>query len=183
MDLNKLQDSLNSTAASSDTEGLPPVESWDPPFCGDIGMQIKRSGQWFYQGSPIGRKKLVRLFSTILKRESDQYYLVTPVEKVSVNVEDVPFVIIQWEKTNGIIHVTTQTEDVFTLDKDHPVELRNDAASQAEVPYIKVRRNLWARVHQNVFYQWAEVAELKQADGQTHASLTSGDCTFSLGSV
>lgn len=181
MDLNKLQQSLGGSATNNGAKGLPPVESWDPPYCGDIGMQIKRSGQWFYQDSPIGRKKLVRLFSTILKKQDDQYYLVTPVEKVLVNVEDVPFIIIQWEQTPDGIQVTTQTDDVFIVSASHPVELRPDSISNSEIPYINVRRNLWARVHQNVFYQWAEIAEMKGSGDSTYAAMTSGNYTFSLG--
>lgn len=183
MDLNKLQNSLSANSTTSETKGLPPVELWDPPFCGDIGMQIKRNGQWFYQGSPIGRKKLVRLFSTILKKQHNQYFLVTPVEKVSVEVEDVPFVITQWEQTKDGIQVKTQTEDVFTINNSHPVELRHDSNSQAEVPYINVRRNLWARVHQNVFYQWAEIAEIQHSGNESFASIVSGDYRFSLGNI
>ena len=183
MDLNKLQSSLDTAESQGEESGLPPVELWDPPFCGDIGMQINRSGQWLYQNSPIGRKKLARLFSTILKKEDDQYFLVTPVEKVSVNVEDVPFVVVQWENTAKGIQVTTQTEDVFIISDSHPVELRYDATSDTQLPYVNVRRNLWARIHQNVFYQWAEIAELVESNSTTAAFLQSGDYRFSLGSL
>jgi hypothetical protein len=183
MDLNKLQLSLGDSGKKQGITELPPVESWDPPYCGDIGLQIKRSGQWYYQGSPIGRRKLTRLFSTILIKQQDQYFLVTPVEKVLVNVEDVPFVITQWSQTRDGIQVSTQTEDVFILGATHPVELRQDSISNTAIPYVKVRRNLWARVHQNVFYQWAEIAEIKDTGNSLWASVNSGDYTVNLGTV
>ncbi|WP_100642376.1 DUF1285 domain-containing protein [Alteromonas facilis] len=181
MDLNQLQKSLGDNAAE---QSLPPVERWNPAFCGDIDINIARNGQWFYMKSPIGRKALVRLFSTIIKREDDEYFLVTPVEKVRITVEDVPFVITEWEQQDEKLVVKTQTDDVVVVGEQHPVELRYDEASQTHIPYVNVRRNLWARIHQNIFYQWAEIARLEeQDDGSTEALLMSGDYEFSIGQV
>ncbi|MDM7861996.1 DUF1285 domain-containing protein [Alteromonas sp. ASW11-36] len=179
MDLNKLQASLVDSSATK----IPPVEQWDPAFCGDIDIHIKRNGDWFYNGSPIGRAALVRLFASIIKFENDKYYLVTPVEKVGICVDDVPFVITQWQRVSGVIKVKTQTDDWVLLGQNHPVELRHDAISDSFIPYVKVRRNLWGRVHQNVFYQWAQEAEITQFNGTESAVMHSGDYTFSIGSV
>jgi hypothetical protein len=181
MDLSKLEASVNQ-ADGGKSDKLPPVELWDPPFCGDIGLEIKRNGQWFYQNSPIGRKKLARLFSTILKKEGDDYFLVTPVEKVSVKVDDVPFVITLWNATGNGIEVETQTQDRCLLSAKHPVELRFDKEHGAQIPYVNIRRNLWARVHQNVYYQWAELANINEDGSSVTATLNSGDYQFSLGS-
>jgi hypothetical protein len=91
-------DSLIAAARAAEKQGkLPPVHLWNPPFCGDLDMEIRRDGTWFYEGTPIGRKPLVRLFSTILKREDDKFFLVTPVEKVGIRVEDAPFVAVDFE--------------------------------------------------------------------------------------
>ena len=183
MDLNKLASSLDASTGAA--QSLPPVEDWNPDYCGDIGLAINRSGQWLSNGSPIGRAKLVKLFSTIIKREGDDYFLVTPVEKIALSVEDVPFIITQWERQkDGAIRVTTQTQDSVLLSENHPVELRWDADSETEIPYVNVRRNLWARVHQNVFYQWAEIASTTPDDhGEAQVQLQSKDYIFSLGRI
>ena len=102
MDLRALQKQID-----QHTDELPPVEKWDPDFCGDIDMQIHHDGTWYYMGTPIGRKALVKLFSTVLKMEDDKYFLVTPVEKIGIQVEDVPFIIVQCEEqgaTPGFYH-------------------------------------------------------------------------------
>ena len=119
MDLTRFQQQLKGT--SSKTRPLPPVEKWDPDFCGDINLTIALDGRWFYEGSPIGRASLVQLFASVLKREGDSYFLVTPVEKVGITVEDTPFLVTQWEKTTDqktgseVYQFTTQTGDEIRL--------------------------------------------------------------------
>ena len=179
MDLSKLQASLADSSATK----IPPVEKWDPAFCGDLDIHIKRNGDWFYTGSPIGRAALVKLFASIIKFENGKYYLVTPVEKVGIQVDDVPFVITQWQCESGYLNVKTQTDDWLTIGQDHLVELRHDVLSDSLVPYVNVRRNLWGRIHQNVFYQWAEEAEITQHCGVESAVMLSGDYRFSIGAV
>ncbi|MBT0587907.1 DUF1285 domain-containing protein [Alteromonas oceanisediminis] len=183
MDLNKLASSIDGSTGGS--ANLPPVEDWDPDYCGDIGLAVNRSGQWLTNDSPIGRAKLVKLFSTIIKREGDRYFLVTPVEKIALSVEDVPFIITQWQRLDdGAIQVSTQTQDSFIISEKHPVELRWDDDSSTHIPYVNVRRNLWARVHQNVFYQWAEQADTVPVnDNEAQVQMRSRDYTFSIGSV
>lgn len=177
MDLAKLQQQLQ-----DQHDKLPPVDQWNPAFCGDIDLCIKADGRWFYMGSPIGRLSLVKLFASVLKKESDQYFLVTPVEKIGIQVEDVPFVITQWQQQDALI-LTTQTDDEFVVGENHPIELRQTQYSSSPLPYVKVRKNLWARLHQNVYYQLLEQCVEQQKDGKTHLMLHSQNYQFSLGWV
>ena len=178
MDLATLQQQI-----AAEGSKLPPLEKWNPTFCGDIDMQIKHDGSWHYMGTPIGRKPLVRLFSTVLKREDEKYFLVTPVEKVGIVVDDVPFIITQWQQQDGKLYFTTQSDDNFMVSAEHPVELHKDKVSGDLLPYARVRRNLWARLHQNVFYQLVELGtEVTQADGK-YLRLQSADYAFNLGKL
>ncbi|MEH6710648.1 MAG: DUF1285 domain-containing protein [Paraglaciecola polaris] len=172
MDLATLQKQL------ADQQGkLPPVDKWNPDFCGDMDLVIKHDGSWFYMGTPIGRKTLVKLFASVLKKEDEKYYLVTPVEKLGIKVEDVPYVITQWEVQDDLLIFTTQTDEQVVVSASHPVELKDNPQNQLALPYINVRRNLWARLHQNVYYQLIE-----QAEQQGNALyITSGDYQFCLG--
>lgn len=168
---------------SSQNAALPPVDKWNPDFCGDIDIQIKHDGTWFYMGTPIGRKPLVKLFASVLKRENDDYFLVTPVEKVGIQVEDAPFIITQWQKDNNKLALTTNTGDDLIVGSDNPIQIFSDKKTAAFLPYVLVRRNLWARLHQNVFYQLAELGEEQKLDGKRHLMLNSGDYNFSLGEL
>lgn len=176
MDLSKLQSQLAQQQGK-----IPPVEKWNPDFCGDIDIHIKHDGSWFYMGTPIGRKPLVKLFASVLRKDKDEYFLVTPVEKVRIKVDDVPFIITQWDKQDDLLTFSTQTDDSFVVSNDNPVEIRRDVTTQAMLPYVKVRRNLWARLHQNVYYQLIEIAEEMAIDGKQQLQLNSGEYTFTLG--
>ncbi len=190
MDISQITSQL-SEASVSDPERLPPVDKWDPPFCGDMDLIIKRSGQWWHAGTPFTRNKLVKLFSSIIKREGEKYFLVTPVEKVGIQVEDVPFVIIDDEITEQGVNVITQTGDKVLISEEHPVEVRE--FEQTQVPYCNIRRNLWARVHQNVLYRWVEKAQFDSLSKTTdnppsdkakdHLVMYSGNFKFSLGKI
>lgn len=181
-DLNAFQQQINSQNAT-----LPSVDKWNPDFCGDIDIQIKHDGTWFYMGTPIGRKALVKLFSNVLKREDEHYFLVTPVEKVGIQVEDVPFIITQWEKEDGKLALTTNTGNDLIVSSENPIQIFTDNKTGAYLPYALVRKNLWARLHQNVFYQLAELAvnhgSEQELDGKRHLMLNSGDYNFSLGEL
>lgn len=141
-------------------KGLPPVHRWNPPFCGDIDMEIKRNGQWFYMGTPIGRPALVKLFSSVLRHDDDgAYYLVTPVEKVRIRVEDAPFLAVLVEKHEEqgqqYLKFTTQTGDVVIAGPEHPIRVVfND--DQEPRPYVHVRDRLEAMISRNVYYQLVE---------------------------
>ncbi|HAT07895.1 MAG TPA: DUF1285 domain-containing protein [Rhodobiaceae bacterium] len=149
--------------------GLPPVHLWEPDYCGDIGMKIARDGQWYYDNSPIGRKKLVRLFSTILRHDSDgEYYLVTPVEKIRVDVEDVPFIAtlmtVSGKGRTQVLRFETNVGDFTEAGSDHALRFEIDAASGEPSPYIHVRARLEALIARAVFYDLVELAEVH--DGQ-----------------
>ncbi|MFQ3196735.1 MAG: hypothetical protein ACJAUL_003135 [Paraglaciecola sp.] len=178
MDLAELQKQLVSQQGK-----LPPVDKWDPKFCGDIDLEIKHDGSWHYMGTPIGRQALVKLFASVIKREGDDYFLVTPVEKVGIRVVDSPFIITQWQQQDEQLIFTTKTEDVFVVSTDNPVELKIDIATGETLPYALVRANLWARLHQNVFYQLTELGREQQKDGCQQLIVQSGNYNFSLGKL
>jgi hypothetical protein len=168
---------------STQNAALPPVDKWHPEFCGDIDIQIKHDGTWFYMGTPIGRKPLVKMFASVLKREDQDYFLVTPVEKVGIQVEDVPFIITQWQKEKNKLVLTTNTETDLIVSSNNPIQIFADKKTGAYLPYALVRRNLWARLHQNVFYQLAELGKEQTIDGKRHLMLNSGEYHFSLGEL
>jgi len=151
-------------------KGLPPVHKWNPEFCGDIDMQIKANGQWLYMGTPINRPALVKLFSSILRHDDDGcFYLITPVEKVRIVVDDAPFIVTLVSKVvdEGVefLRFTTLTEDVIILDFEHRLWVEYDEQGEPR-PYIHVRDNLDALIHRNVFYQLVEWATVQELDGQ-----------------
>jgi hypothetical protein len=162
---------------------LPPVDKWDPEFCGDIDIQIKHDGTWFYMGTPINRKALVKLFASVLKRENDHYFLVTPAEKVGIQVEDSPFIITQWQKNSNKLALTTSTGNDLIVGKENPIQIFADKKTGAYLPYVLVRKNLWGRLHQNVFYQLAELGKEQTLNNKRHLVLNSGDYHFSLGEL
>jgi len=142
-------------------KGLPPVHLWNPPFCGDLDMRIARDGTWFYLGTPIGRKELVRLFSTILRKDADKYFLVTPVEKVGITVDDAPFVAVDFE-TNGtgtkqILQFETNVGDFTTASSENPIRVVRDAETGEPSPYVHVRAGLEALIDRKSFYRLVEI--------------------------
>lgn len=141
---------------ASKSGGLPPVHLWNPPFCGDLDMEIRADGTWFYEGTPIGRPAMVRLFSTILKREGDSFFLVTPVEKVGIRVLDAPFIATDADIARDRITFTTNVGDQVTADADHPIILRGDASRPR--PYVMVRAGLEALIDRKTFYRLAAAA-------------------------
>ena len=145
------------------TRGLPPVHLWDPEFCGDLDMKIARDGTWFYLGTPIGRPELVRLFSTILKKEDDKYFLVTPVEKVGITVEDAPFVAVDFEtKGEGrdqFLTFTTNVGDSAEAGPDNPIRVERDPETGEPSPYVLIRANLEALIDRKSFYRLVEAGE------------------------
>ena len=156
-------DSLIAAAKAAEKEGkLPPVHLWDPPFCGDLDIEIRRDGTWFYEGTPIGRKRLVRLFSTILKREGERYFLVTPVEKVGLRVEDAPFVAVDLEAAGAgaeqVVSFTTNVGDRVIAGEDHAIRVVRDASGEPS-PYIHVRAGLEALIDRKSFYRLVDLGE------------------------
>ncbi|TKB46828.1 DUF1285 domain-containing protein [Thalassotalea mangrovi] len=161
----------------------PPIEKWNPPFCGDIPIRINKNGEWFYQNSEITRQSLVRLFASVLWFENDHYYLVTPAEKVRIEVEDKPLIITQWQFLNTeqepVIEVTTNVNDSVFISPEHPIESDDNGLK------VRVRRNLYARVHRNIYYQWAEIAKIETdvKTGHDNAVIYSGGKAFSIGQL
>ncbi len=155
---------LEEAARAASKGGLPPLHKWNPPFCGDLDMQIRRDGTWFYQGTPIGRHKLVRLFSTILKREGNSYFLVTPVEKVGITVEDAPFVAIDFEVLDGALVFVTNVGDRARADADHPIRVVRDAEGEPS-PYIHIRDGLEALIDRKSFYRLVDLGEMRSHEG------------------
>ena len=141
-------------------KGPPPVHLWNPPFCGDIDMRIARDGTWFYNGTPIGRAPMVRLFASILKREGEDYFLVTPVEKVGIKVDDAPLLAVDFTAT-GVgrdqnLTFVTKTEDEVPADAEHRLTFRF-APDGTPAPYIHVRRGLNALIDRKSFYRLVEL--------------------------
>jgi uncharacterized protein len=158
-----------STNATSGGKGLPPVHLWNPPFCGDLDMRIASDGTWFYMGTPIGRAALVRLFSTILKREGDKHFLVTPVEKVGIRVDDAPFLAVEMQRKNdsrgALLRFRTNVDDWVDCDAAH--RLRFEAAADGGLtPYLHVRADLWAKVTRALYYDLVDMGEERVVDGQ-----------------
>jgi len=143
--LDGLTSAAQAAAGAAKAKGLPPVHLWNPPFCGDLDMRIARDGTWFYQGTPIGRPALVRLFSTILKHEDGKHFLVTPVEKVGIVVEDAPFVAVEMQREGDTLRFRTNVDDWVTCDAEHRLRFA-PGAEDGLVPYLHVRANLWAKV-------------------------------------
>lgn len=152
--------------AENGEKGLPPVHLWEPEYCGDIGMRIARDGQWYYDNSPIGRKKLVRLFSTILRHDEDgEHYLVTPVEKIRVEIEDAPFVAtllrVSGEGRQQVLRFETNVGDFAEAGPEHALRFEIDPQTDEPSPYIHVRARLEALISRSVFYQLVELAEVE----------------------
>ncbi len=166
--------SLAAVAGRASKKGPPPVHLWDPPFCGDLDIEIRADGSWFYLGTPIGRPQLVTLFASILKREGDDYFLVTPVEKVGIRVADAPFVAVDAD-VDGDITFTTNVGDRVVAGPDHAIEVRGTL--DAPRPYVHVRRGLWALIDRKTFYRLADVAT---TDPDGRMVLHSGEATFPL---
>jgi len=144
-------------------KGRPPVETWQPPYCGDIGLKIRADGVWEYRGSPIERLGLVKLFAGVLRKDADgRHYLVTPAERVDVVVEDAPFLAVEMEvrgkaRAQELIF-RTNVDDIVMVDAGHPLRFIVDAASGGLKPYLGVRGRLEALLTRAVSYDLIELA-------------------------
>lgn len=148
---------LKEAEHASGKKGPPPVHLWDPPFCGDIDMRIAQDGLWYYLNSPIGRKPLMKLFASVLRHDEDgKYYLVTPVEKCGIKVDDAPFVAIRMsvegKGRDQAVTFETNTDDIVTIDAAHPMRVATEAGTQGLKPYVLVRGRLEALVSRALFY-------------------------------
>lgn len=176
---------LMSAIPAGQRRGLPPVERWNPPFCGDLDMRIGADGSWHYMGSPIARPALVRLFASVLKREGDAYFLVTPVEKVGIKVDDGPFLAVDMaiDQAPGgrRISFRTNMDDVVDVGPAHPLRFIADGSGFR--PYVEVRRGLEARLTRTLAQEIAELVETRDVDGQDMLGIEAGGIFFPIGSA
>lgn len=175
-------DGLTDAARKAGARGLPPVHLWNPPFCGDLDMRIARDGTWFYNGTPIGRPALVRLFSTILKRENGKHFLVTPVEKVGITVDDAPFLAVEMSREGddgGTLRFRTNVDDWVTCDNAHGLRFERDK-DDGLTPYLHVRADLWAKVTRAIYYDLVDLGEERMVDGMLKFGIRSGDAFFAM---
>lgn len=178
-------DTLAAAARAAGRKGPPPVHLWNPPFCGDLDIRIARDGTWYYLGTPIGRAPLVRLFAGILKLEDGQYFLVTPVEKVGIKVEDAPFVAVDFRVEGAgtpaqAVTFVTNVEDEATAGPDHPIRVPRDAETGEPSPYVMIRRGLEARIDRKSFYRLVEIGEHADHAGGRWFGVRSGGVFFAM---
>ena len=156
-----------------------PVHLWNPDNCGEMDLVIRADGVWLHEGSPIGRPQLVRLFATILRKDPDGYYLVTPVEKLKITVQDVPFRAVRVDRRGENLVFTTDMGERVVAGPEHPLRVETDPATGEPAPYVHVRGDLEARIERPVFYELVEMAEVR--DGRM--TIRSGGREFPLGTV
>jgi hypothetical protein len=169
---------LFEAAKAASGRGLPPVHLWSPAHCGDIDIRIARDGSWWHEGRPITRPELVRLFSTVLRRDGDEHFLVTPVEKLRIQVEDAPFVAVGLESVAEAVRFVTNVGDVIEAGPDHPIRVDAGEGGRPR-PYVRVRGALDALIARQVFYELVSIGEPQ--DGRLGVS--SGGCWFDLGAM
>jgi hypothetical protein len=173
--LDRLSAAVNAASAA---KGPPPVERWHPPFCGDIDMRIAADGTWFYNGTPIGRPALVKLFASILRKDPDRFVLVTPVERVGIEVEDAPFLAVEMavegEGAARRLAFRTNVDDLVRVDSAHPLRFGKDEAGGVK-PYVLVRGDLWALVTRALTYDLVELGEDREVGGVMTFGVSVGD--------
>src|ERR1700749_2815200 len=177
-------DTLAGAVGKSTQKGLPRVHLWNPPYCGDLDMRIAADGTWFYLKTPIGRPALVRLFASVLKREGERYFLVTPVEKCGIQVDDAPFLAVELNITAGgagrVLNFRTNVDDWVVCGPEHALRFEPEAGTGGLKPYLHVRRNLWAKVTRALFFDLVELGEERDVDGTTMFGVASAGPFFPM---
>jgi len=180
-------DAIAGAVGKAAPKGAPPVHLWNPPFCGDLEMRIAADGTWYYYGTPIGRPALVKLFASVLKREGDKYYLVTPVEKCGIVVEDAPFLAVELEAEaparQQVLHFRTNVDDWVACGAQHALRFEPEPETGGLKPYLHVRSNLWAKVTRALYYDLVELAEERDVGGQRMFGVASGAEFFAMQSA
>jgi uncharacterized protein len=176
---------LESLLTAQQGKGPPPVERWNPPYRGDIGLNIRSDGTWLYQGSPIGRMPLVKLFASVLRRDADgKHYLVTPVEKVDVGVADAPFLAVEMEvRGRGgeqQLIFRTNVDDIVTAGREHPLRFASEPSGDGLKPYLRVRGRLDALVTRALYYDLVTLALSEEREGGEPLGLWSGGVFFPM---
>jgi hypothetical protein len=163
-------EALAGVASQAARRGPPPVHLWNPPFCGDLDMRIAADGTWYYLKTPIGRPALVKLFASVLKREGEKYFLVTPVEKCGIIVEEVPFLAVELRVDQSArdkaLTFRTNVDDWVACGPGHALRFEPERGTGGLKPYLHVRRDLWARVTRALFYDLVELGEEREMDGE-----------------
>jgi hypothetical protein len=177
-------DAIAGAARAATRSGPPPVELWDPPFCGDLDMRIAADGTWYYLKTPIGRPALVKLFASVLKREGDRYFLVTPVEKCGITVEDAPFLAVELaverDAAGRALHFRTNVDDWVACGREHALRFEPERATGGLRPYLHVRRGLWAKVTRALFLDLVELGEERAIDGVAMFGVASAGEFFAM---
>src|SRR5436190_11885702 len=177
-------ETIMGAARREGARGLPPVHLWNPPDCGDIDMRIAAAGTWLYQKTPIGRPALVKLFASVLKREADKYFLVTPVEKCGITVDDAPFLAVELEVEEAaggrVLHFRTNVDEWVACGPDHALRFDPESETGGLKPYLHVRRNLWAKVTRALFYDLVEFGEERDVAGERLFGIVSGGAFFAM---
>ncbi len=177
-------DSITSVVARAAAKGPPPVERWNPPFCGDLDMRIATDGTWFYLKTPIGRPALVKLFASVLKREGDRYFLVTPVEKCGIVVEDAPFLavelVVEERPAGRVLNFRTNVDDWVACGPDHKLRFEPEPRTGGLKPYLHVRRDLWAKVTRALFFDLVALGEERDVAGRAMFGVVSMGTFFPM---
>jgi hypothetical protein len=172
---------VTQAARQAPGRGLPPVHLWNPAHCGEIDIVIKKSGLWFHEGTPIGREALVRLFSTVLRKDEDGIYLVTPVEKMKITVEDAPFVAVRVDQEGEALKFLTNVGDVVEAGPENRIRVEIDPGTGAPHPYLHVRRGLEALIARPVFYELVEMAQERETANGPQLGVRSNGAWFPVG--
>ena len=177
-------DSIAQSAQAVSKKGPPPVHLWKPPFCGDLDMRIARDGTWFYMGTPIGRMPLVKLFSSIIRKDGDDYFLVTPVEKVGITVDDAPFLGIDYDVEDSgkdqVITFTTQVDDTAVAGPENPIRVVRDPETGEPSPYVLIRANLEALIDRKSFYRLVDIGVHQEHEGEQWFGVWSSGMFFPI---
>ena len=167
-----------------DRKGPPPVHLWNPPYCGDLDIRIAADGTWHYLKTPIGRPALARLFASVLKREGDKYFLVTPVEKIGITVDDAPFLavemVVETQAEGRVLSFRTNVDDWVACGPEHALRFAPEPGTGGLKPYLHVRRDLWALVTRALFYDLVELGEERVVDGTRMLGVASGGAFFAM---
>jgi uncharacterized protein len=176
-------DSITGALAEA-SKRRPPVELWNPPFCGNLDMRIAADGTWYYLQTPIGRPALVKLFASVLKREGDAYFLVTPVEKCGIRVDDAPFVAVELrvedDRGGQDLSFRTNVDEWIDCGPEHQLRFTPEAGTGGLKPYLHVRRGLWAKVTRPLFFDLVELGEEREIAGQALFGVSSRGAFFAM---
>ena len=183
-------EAITGALARAGAKGPPPVERWNPPFCGDLDMRIAADGTWFYLKTPIGRPALVKLFASVLKREGDHYFLVTPVEKCGITVDEAPFLAVELAVENAdpaaapgasrTLSFRTNVDDWVECGPLNRLRFEPEIGTGGLKPYLHVRRDLWAKVTRRLFFDLVELGEEREVEGRAMFGVASMGVFFPM---